>query len=152
MVLSYSIFDPIKSHVSCLEIFFVSSFRLLCCLPLYCPLPSVSVVVDDPYLLGTSSLWKLLDEIFQNKPPSYASVGRCRNISRDAAFYMHRSVLRGHLLNRVRWILVLGKNILQLFFMPPVLICRMYWTYYMRIIIPLFLYSDCCVWMRCAII
>ena len=35
MVLSDSIFDPIKSHVDCLEIFFVLPFRWLCCLPLY---------------------------------------------------------------------------------------------------------------------
>ena len=43
------------NKISCLllEIFFYFSFCWLCCLPLYCPLPLVWVIVGGPSLLGT---------------------------------------------------------------------------------------------------
>ena len=62
--------------------------------------------------------------VFKTNLPFLLPWLRCRNISRDATFYMHRSVLGGHLLNRVRWILILEKNILWLCFMPPVVIYK----------------------------
>ena len=45
------------NKISCLllEIFFDLPFCSICCLPLYCSLPTVWVVVGFPYLLGLSS-------------------------------------------------------------------------------------------------
>ena len=64
IVLLNSVFGPIKSRVDCLRYFLVFSFRWLCFLPLYFPVPPVLVVFGGPSLLGPSSC-KLLSESFQ---------------------------------------------------------------------------------------
>ena len=114
------------NNISCLllEIFFIFPFHWIFCLPLYCPLSPVLVVVGGPSLPGPSSQ-KFLSNIFQKNLP--VLLPWLMPLHFSWCWILNALVHSlGASLELVCWILALWKNILRLCFVPPVLICRMH--------------------------
>ena len=123
MILSYSVSDPIKSHVYC-SWPFCFQFRWIFCLPLCCPLPLTLVFLSGPFLIGPFSRVPLSDSVQISLPilipwlmPCYLSL-----------FCIINSLLRfpWALLVLVCWILVPVKNIHLIWFVSMVLRCSMH--------------------------
>ena len=114
------------NKISCilLWIFSVFPFHLQWCLPLYCPLPPVLVVVGDPFLLGKFS-WMSLSSSFHIIHPIMIPCLMPWNFSWYCILQALVNFL-GSLIFSVYWILVPGKNIHLICFVPLVLICRMH--------------------------
>ena len=142
------------NKISCLLLnIFVVPFLWQCCLPLHFTLPPVLVVVGGPSLLGPSSCMSfsgsfktILPILLPMLMPLHSSLCCILHI------LVHFS---GAFLVSLCWILVLGKNILQLCFVPVALICRMHPSKCIRVNVDnnsafsVFCY---CVWMCCAVI
>ena len=113
------------NKIACLMLWiFFFRFHWKFCLPLYCPLPPVLVVVGETFLLGTFSCMYLSDS-FQIILPILLPWLMPWHFS--LYWILHAMVhFMGALLVSVCCIFVLGKNIHLLCFMPLVLICRIH--------------------------
>ena len=115
---------PNKISFQLLWIFSFFSLHWQCCLPLYFPLPPVLVIVGEPFLLGEFS-WMSLSSSFQIILPILLPWLIPWHFS--LWYNLHLLVhFTGEFLVLVCWILVLGKNINLLWFVPLVLICGTY--------------------------